>query len=99
MTIDDVKHYEPCEEAWEWLTENNETMEEAWDTCQRGDWMEWLLVHMDTPKYFPITSEVRRKLYTGFVIHTFKITMYRFANDIRTAIPNPFTVDEEDGHR
>ena len=30
-----------CEEAIEWVEENNYTLKEAWQKCERGDWMLW----------------------------------------------------------
>ena len=32
----------PCNEAVEWLKEQS-SMKVAWETCERGDWMLWLL--------------------------------------------------------
>ena len=37
--IDQIKHFEPCVEAVEWL--GDKTFDEAWATCERGDWMLW----------------------------------------------------------
>ena len=30
-----------CREALKW--QHSKTLRETWDTCQRGDWLEWLL--------------------------------------------------------
>ena len=30
-----------CRESLKW--QHSKTLRETWDTCQRGDWLEWLL--------------------------------------------------------
>ena len=35
-----IRAHKGCEEAIEWAVEK--TVQEAWDTCQRGDWMLWI---------------------------------------------------------
>jgi len=42
---DAIAHMRPCEEAVEWL-ETQSTRKEAWQNCERGDWMLWLLGHL-----------------------------------------------------
>jgi len=43
MDIKILKELEACPEAIEWCTERNiTTLEEAWEKCERGDWMLWL---------------------------------------------------------
>ena len=40
-------HWDACSEAIEWLEENNiKTLAEAWEKCERGDWLLWLYVHL-----------------------------------------------------
>jgi len=36
-----LREYDVCEEALEWA-EPYETLAEAWNACERGDWMIWL---------------------------------------------------------
>ena len=37
-----LKELSACPEAVEWASQF-ETIQEAWDNCERGDWMLWLL--------------------------------------------------------
>ena len=38
-----LKRLDACSEAIEWLEEKGiDTIEEAWQRCERGDWMLWL---------------------------------------------------------
>jgi hypothetical protein len=39
---DMIKDLRPCSEAVEWL-DKQESLEQAWKECERGDWMLWLL--------------------------------------------------------
>ena len=36
-----LKMINACEEAIEWVKENNYTLQQAWNNCERGDWMLW----------------------------------------------------------
>ena len=47
----------PCNEAVEWLKEQS-SMKVAWETCERGDWMLWLLGKLSGK----IGSKSRKKL-------------------------------------
>ena len=38
----------PCEEALVWLS-GITSLQEAWDTCKRGDWMWWGITHLEMP--------------------------------------------------
>jgi len=40
--IKKLKSLHPCNEAMEWLKEKP-SIKVAWETCERGDWMLWLL--------------------------------------------------------
>jgi hypothetical protein len=44
---------EACDEAITWI--GNKTLKEAWEQCERADWMMWLLIKMldreELPKY------------------------------------------------
>jgi hypothetical protein len=43
MDISKLKELDACVEATDWCEKNNiTTIEEAWDKCERGDWMLWL---------------------------------------------------------
>ena len=42
--IDLIKKYDGCSKARKWV--GDKTIEEAWDTCPRGDWMLWIYVKM-----------------------------------------------------
>jgi dihydroorotase-like cyclic amidohydrolase len=43
MDIEKLKELDACVEAIKWCEENNiTTIEEAWEKCERGDWMLWL---------------------------------------------------------
>ena len=44
-----IDHLQPCAEAAEWL-ETQPDIATAWDCCQRGDWMMWLLTNLPIPK-------------------------------------------------
>jgi hypothetical protein len=52
MTIDElIAQFSPCEEGGAFLREQG-TLEAAWDTCVRSDWMLWLDARLDllTPR-------------------------------------------------
>ena len=38
-----LKALGPCPEAYRWAIKHK-TLREAWRMCERGDWMEWLLI-------------------------------------------------------
>ena len=39
-----LKLLNPCDDALDWLSESKSTTpQEAWESCERGDWMLWLL--------------------------------------------------------
>lgn len=40
--LEKIEHLGPCPEAVKWLAEQPSAAE-AWRTCERGDWMLWLL--------------------------------------------------------
>jgi len=40
--IDKLESMHACREACEWV--GGKSLEEAWETCERGDWMLWLAV-------------------------------------------------------
>ena len=42
--LDGCKKFNVCKKAIAWLEENNfKTLNQAWQVCERGDWMLWLL--------------------------------------------------------
>ena len=45
MNISDfMKNYQPCSDSRKWIKEADiKTTEEAWNKCQRGDWLIWFL--------------------------------------------------------
>jgi len=38
-----------CAEAIDWLAARGGTLEQAWDDCERGDWLMWLADRVDVP--------------------------------------------------
>ena len=43
----DKDHWNACFDALRWIEENNiKTLAEAWEKCERGDWLLWLYVHL-----------------------------------------------------
>ena len=53
-----INHLHPCAEAAEWL-ETQPDIATAWNCCQRGDWMTWLLTNLPTPKDVSVTLAIR----------------------------------------
>jgi len=53
-----INHLHPCAEAAEWL-ETQPDIATAWNCCQRGDWMMWLLTNLPTPKDVSVTLAIR----------------------------------------
>ena len=49
-----IDHLRPCTEAAQWL-ETQPDIATAWNCCQRGDWMMWLLTKLPTPKEVSVT--------------------------------------------
>ena len=49
-----INHLRPCTEAAQWL-ETQPDIATAWNCCQRGDWMMWLLTKLPTPKEVSVT--------------------------------------------
>lgn len=41
-----LKELNACEEAIDYLETNNYNLQEAWDKCERGDWMLWLYARL-----------------------------------------------------
>ena len=52
-----LKRMGACESAVEWA-DQFDTLQEAWDSCERGDWMLWLLGKLSGPPQ----SKSRKKL-------------------------------------
>ena len=52
-----IKHLRPCEEAVAWAADFTSNTN-AWQECERGDWMLWLLGHVSGRPY----SSKRRQL-------------------------------------
>jgi len=46
---DKIKSIHPCSGAVRWM-DHYETPQEAWDACERGDWMLWLMGHKSDRK-------------------------------------------------
>jgi len=45
--IEKLKELNACGEAIEWCKDNNiKTLQEAWEKCERGDWMLWLYARL-----------------------------------------------------
>lgn len=43
-----LRSLDACSEAVEWLkASDHQTLQEAWDACERADWLLWLAAHMD----------------------------------------------------
>jgi len=42
MKLDKLKTYDPCQEAVDWC-ETQTSWQAAWNNCERGDWMLWIL--------------------------------------------------------
>jgi len=38
-----------CAEAIDWLAARDGTLEQAWDDCERGDWLLWLALRVGVP--------------------------------------------------
>jgi hypothetical protein len=57
--LDILKEKNACSEAVEWVKENKaETFIELWNTCERADWMLWLLARMIKEKEWPSRKTV-----------------------------------------
>ena len=48
MKITDLKQLKPCEGGYEFAKSKNSLLE-AWNTCERGDWMLWFAEKLDCP--------------------------------------------------
>jgi len=45
--IEKLKELEACTEAIKWCKDNDiQTVQEAWEKCERGDWMLWLYYNL-----------------------------------------------------
>jgi len=42
--IDQITRFKPCLEAVKWM--GDKTFDEAWETCERGDWMLWVYARL-----------------------------------------------------
>ena len=49
MLSDDIKKYRPCQKAVTWLDQQKDWTT-AWQTCERPEWMLWLLGKIDADK-------------------------------------------------
>jgi hypothetical protein len=38
-----LKEWGACKEGFDWAVGSCKTMAEVWDTCQRGNWLKWIL--------------------------------------------------------
>lgn len=48
MKITDLKELNPCEDGYKFAQSKNSLIE-AWNTCERGDWMLWFAQKLDCP--------------------------------------------------
>ena len=55
--LEKIRHLHPCREAVDWLA-TQPSAAEAWRSCERGDWMLWLLGRISGP----VGSKSRKKL-------------------------------------
>lgn len=46
--VEKLRKYGACDEAIEWVA--NQSLEEIWDTCVRGDWLMWLVIFFHMQK-------------------------------------------------
>ena len=44
--IEELRSLNPCKDGLEWAKQQP-SLAEAWDTCQRSDWMWWLLMNIN----------------------------------------------------
>jgi len=56
-SIEKLKVLNPCSDALEWVKEQP-SIKSAWETCERGDWMLWLLGRLSGE----VGSKSRKKL-------------------------------------
>jgi hypothetical protein len=47
-----------CREALKW--QSGKTLRETWDSCERGDWLEWLLLNCNYRWTAPALAEYER---------------------------------------
>ena len=69
-----------CEEACEWVKENNFTLNEAWQKCKRGDWMLWLIKKANLCDHRKLTLAKAR--CAKLVIHLMKDERSRKAIEV-----------------
>ena len=55
--LDDLRNFRPCQDALQWAA-GFDTFDAAWQACERGDWMLWILGKLSGPP----ESERRKKL-------------------------------------
>jgi len=44
-----IEKYNPCEDSLIWYNKQ-ESFEQAWNDCHRGDWMLWIAYHLGVDK-------------------------------------------------
>jgi hypothetical protein len=83
-----------CKEALKW--QSGKTLRETWDTCQRGDWLEWLLNACGYQWKAPASAEYQRVKALASAEYE-RVTALAWAeyervkaDTIRTLIPYPF---------
>ena len=72
-----------CRESLKW--QHGKTLRETWDTCQRDDWLEWLLKACGYQRTAPALAEYERVRDRAWA----EYQRVR-ADTIRTFIPYPF---------
>jgi hypothetical protein len=83
MDVSILKELDACEEAIKWCAENKfKTIEEAWEKCERGDWMLWLYKRLYPDNLRELT------LAKGYCAHTIRhlMTDERSINAVDAAI-------------
>ena len=65
-----------CREARRWVADK--TAREAWELCQDGFWMDWLLVNLTSLAYLDIDRRLRHMAYS---------TPAAYADVLRLAYP------------
>lgn len=64
-----LRKRDACPEGLEWFLEQ-ETPQQAWDGCERCDWMLWTLYVLETDSYRTIRhrmDDLARELSVGFI--------------------------------
>ena len=88
---DKLRRIGACQEAVKWCQDNHGTLKSAWEACEEGHWMDWLLCSIPAASHnYEALLEIENILdYMYAPLGNKKNSNKKYAKAIRKRFPNP----------